>query len=101
MSMRRDEVLDSLKGMLEETARARDLTATGEAIPAMRALLRARSLGRRSVVALMGDCLRAAAAEADQASLSRLIELIEFSQRALCPRCLSQVGKRWKEANDV
>jgi hypothetical protein len=82
--------------MLEETAQARHLASTGQAIPAMQALFRARRLGKRSIAALLGGCLSAAASQADQASFARLAELIMFAQQTLCPGCRSEVGKRWK-----
>jgi hypothetical protein len=97
----RQEALRSLRAMLEETTQAQQLVSTGQAIPAMQALIRARRLGKQFIVALLGDCLRAAAAQADEASLSRLTELIGFTQQTLCPACRSEVGKRWKEAEDV
>lgn len=99
--MHRDETLQHLHAMLAETARARDLTADGQAIPAMRALLRAKRMGKRSIAALLGDCLKAVTGQADEASLARLAELIGFAQQALCPGCRSEVGKKWKEAEDV
>lgn len=99
--MQRDQALQHLHAMLAETARARDLTADGRAIPAMRALLRAKRLGKQSIAGLLARCLRAATEQADDASLSRLVELIGFAQQALCPGCRSEVGKRWKEAEDV
>jgi len=100
--MQRDETLQYLRVMLKEIERARDLMANGgQNIPAIQALLRARHLGKQSIAALLGDCLRTTAAQADRASLSRLIELIGFAQQSLCPGCQSEVGKRWKEANDV
>jgi len=97
----RQEVLRSLRAMLEETAQAEQLVSTGQAIPAMRVLLRARHLGKEAIAALMGGCLSTAASQADQASLSRLVELIGFAQQVLCPACRSEVGKKWKEAKDV
>ena len=97
----RGEVLNPLRTTLEETVLARELTATGQAIPAMRALLRAKRLGRQSIGALLGGCLGATVARVDEASLARLMELIGFAQQALCLGCRGEVGKRWKEAEDV
>jgi hypothetical protein len=97
----RQEARRSLRAMLEETAQAQQLVSTGQAIPAMRALLRAKRLGRQSIAALLGGCLGAVAAQADEASLARLMELIGFAQQVLCPACRSEAGKRWKEAEDV
>ena len=101
---RRDEALAYLHTMLEETTRAQHLVSAGSAIPALQALLRVRRLSKQSIAALLGDCLSATilqAAQADQATLSRLAELIGFAQQALCQTCRSEVGKRWKEAEDV
>jgi len=97
----REKALRSLNAMLEETTQAQQLVSTGQAIPAMRALLRAKRLGRQSIAVLLGGCLGAAAAQADEASLARLIELIKFAQQDLCPDCRSEVGKKLKEAKDV
>jgi hypothetical protein len=101
---RRDEALAYLRTMLEETARAQHLVSAGSAIPTLQELLRVRHLGKQSIAALLGDCLSATilqAAQADQVTLSRLAELIGFAQQALCQACRSEVGKRWKEAEDV
>jgi hypothetical protein len=92
------EALRSLRTMLEETTQAQQLVSTGQAIPAMRALLRAKRLGRQSIAALLGGCLGATSVQADEASLTRLAELIMFAQQTLCPNCRSEVGKKWKEA---
>ena len=97
----RQEAQRSLNAMLDETTRAQQLVSTGQAIPAMRALLRAKRLGRQSIAALLGGCLGAAAAQADEASLARLMELIMFAQLDLCPDCRSEVGKKLKEVKDV
>ena len=99
--MQRDETLQHLNAMLEEIVQARGLTATGQAISALQALLRARRLGRQAIAVLLGDCLSTTATQADPASLSRLVELIGFAQQALCPGCRIEAGKRWKEANNV
>jgi hypothetical protein len=98
---RRDEAIKHLHAMLKETVQAEELVSTGQAIHAMQALFRARRLGKQSIAALLGGCLSAAESRADQASLSRLAELIGFAQQALCPACRSEVGKKWKEAKDV
>jgi|GEM_PF-3040595 len=87
--------------MLAETSQARDLTADGQVIPAMRALMRAKRLGKETIAALLGGCLKAETKQADDVSLVRLREQIGFAQQALCPGCRSEVGKRWKEADDV
>ncbi len=97
----RSETLQHLHTMLAETERAHELTANGDAIPAMRALLRARHLGKRSIAALLSDCLKTTTEQTDEVSIPRLIELIGFAQQALCPGCRSDVGKRWKESEDV
>ncbi len=99
--MQRDEALQHLHAMLAETSQARDLTADGQVIPAMRALMRAKRLGKETIAALLGGCLKAETKQADDVSLVRLREQIGFAQQALCPGCRSEVGKRWKEADDV
>ena len=97
----RSETLQHLHAMLAETVQAHDLTADGRAIPAIQALLRARHLGKQSIAALLGDCLKTTTEQTDEMSIPRLMELIGFAQQALCPACRSEVGKRWKEAEDV
>lgn len=57
-------------------------------------------LPERSAV-LLSDCLKATTEQADAANLPRLAELIGFAMQALCPACRSEVGKKWKEAEDV
>lgn len=101
MTAQREAAILELRAMLDETMQARDLTADGQSIPAMQALLRAKRLGKQSIAALLGSCLRAATEQADDASLSRLRELLGFAQQALCPACRSEVGKKWKESEDV
>jgi len=96
----RQEALKSLYAMLEETTQAQQLVSTGQAIPAMQALLQAKRLGRQSIADLLGGCLRATALQADEASNERLMELIGFAQQSLCPGCRSEIGKRWKDAED-
>ena len=99
--MGREQALKSLRAMLDETVRAHDLTANGDAIPTMRSLVRAKRLGKQSIAALLGNCLNATVEQADEANLPRLAELIGFAMQALCPACRSEVGKKWKEAEDV
>ena len=99
--MPRDETRQYLQAMLEEIAQARGLTTEGQAIPALRALLHAKRLGRQAMADLLGKCLSAAAAQTDPASVARLVELIEFAQQALCPGCRSATGEKWKEADHV
>jgi predicted secreted protein len=101
MKTKRDAAIRELRVMFDETAQARGLMAEGQAIPAMRALLRAKHVGKQSIATLLGSCLRAATKQADDASLLRLAELIGFAQQALCRGCRSEVGRKWKEAEDV
>jgi hypothetical protein len=93
--------MQELCAMLDETTRARDLTADGQAIPAMRMLLQARRLGKEAIAALLGGCLKAEAEQTDAVSLARLGEQISFTQQSLCPACRSKVGKKWKESENV
>jgi len=97
----RQEALRSLHAMLEETMQAQQLVSTGQAIPAIRALLRVKRLGRQSIAALLGGCLGTTAVQADEASLARLIELIGFAQQSLCPGCRSEVGKNGRRRKIV
>ena len=101
MEAQRDEVMQYLYAMLDETTRAHDLTADGQDLPAMQALLRARRLGKQAIAALLGNCLSVTTAQADEGSLPKLTELIGFAQRSLCPACRSEVGKKWKESENV
>jgi len=98
---RQEDTLQHLRAMLEETTRARNLTANGQAIPAIRALLRAKHLGKGVIAALLGNCLSVTTAQADENSLPKLMELIGFAQQSLCPACRSKVGKKWKEIENV
>lgn len=87
--------------MLDEIAQARGLISEGQAIPAMRALLRAKHLGKETIAALLGGCLKAETEQVDDVSFARLREQIGFAQQALCRGCRSEVGRKWKEADDV
>lgn len=87
--------------MLDEIARARGLTAQGQSIPAIRALLQAKRLGKETIAALLGGCLKAETKQADDVSLARLREQVGFAQQSLCPACRSEVGRKWKESEDV
>ena len=101
MRTQRDTARWVLRAMLDEIMRARDLTAEDQAIPALQSLLQAKRLGKRSIAILLGDCLEATTKQTDEVSLARLMALIGFAQQALCRDCRSEVGKRWKESENV
>ena len=101
MEAKRDEIIQHLYAILNETRQAHDLTADGQAILAMQALLRARRLGKQAIATLLGNCLSVTTAQADEGSLPKLTQLIGFAQRSLCPACRSEVGKKWKESENV
>lgn len=101
MTAQRDAAIQKLRDMLDEITRARDLTAQGQSVPALRTLMNARRLGKQSIAVLLGNCLKAATEQADDESLARLRELIGFAEQALCRGCRSEVGKRWNESENV
>lgn len=100
-TMEREQALKFLRAMLDETIQARRMAENGQTVPVIKALARAKRLGRESIGALLGECLKAKTEQADEANLPRLAELIGFAMQALCPACRSEVGKKWKEAEDV
>ena len=100
-TMEREQALKSLRAMLDETIQARRMVENGQTVPVLKALARAKRLGKGAIAVLLSDCLKATTEQADAANLSRLAELIGFAMQALCPACRSEVGKKWKEAEDV
>jgi len=101
MKAQQTEIILKLHAMLDEITRAHALTADGQSIPAMRRLLLAKRKGKTAIAALLVNCLKAEAKQADDVSLARLGEQIGFAQQSLCPACRSKVGKKWKESEHV
>jgi len=72
-------------------------------LAAVRALVEARQLARKTTVAIVTACLRTAWADAAsddaqrrEACLDELVRLVSFAESALCPACRGQVGRRLK-----
>ena len=101
MKAQQSETILSLHVMLDEVIRAHGLMADSQSILAMQRLLLAKRMGKTLIATLLSNCLKAETEQADDSSLARLKEQIRFAQQALCPACRREVGKRWKESNNV
>ena len=99
----RAEALSNLKKIEKRLQRADEQLAAGDSLAAVRALVEARQLARKTTVAIVTACLRTVWADAAsddarqrEACLDELVRLVNFAESALCPACRRQVGRRLK-----
>jgi hypothetical protein len=100
----RAQILHALEKVMREVEQARSLVEAGESIAALRALTRVRGLNRQVIAGMVTNCAQKLVDEAKdsrQEHLEELTRLLRFAWSGLCPACRSEVGKRWKEPEDV
>jgi len=99
----RAKVLKTLEQTAKQVAQARSLLEGEESIAALHTLANARQMNRRTVAALIVDCLETLLGEAaadvhlSQERLGELTVLLHFAWSALCPACRHLLGNKLKK----